>query len=66
MDQLHMLWPAGRAAPEAALPVEYLLRNFRPSDADAYVALMHGAGSRSGMPHISPPNWSLCCRTVCS
>jgi len=43
MDQLHMLWPAGQAAPEAALPVEYLLRIFRPSDADAYVAPMHGA-----------------------
>ncbi len=44
MDQLHMLWPVGRAAPEAALPGEYLLRIFRPSDADAYVALMHSAG----------------------
>jgi mycothiol synthase len=44
MDQLHMLWPVGRAAPEVELPGEYLLRTFMPSDADAYIALLHSAG----------------------
>lgn len=39
-----MLWPADRPAPEVMLPADYRLRAYQPTDADAYIALLHGAG----------------------
>jgi mycothiol synthase len=67
MDQLHMLWPSGRPAPEVSLPAEYVLRTFATSDADAYLALMHGAGFTmwdtamltSELTHILPDGFFL-------
>jgi mycothiol synthase len=45
-QQLHMLWPERLmpAPPEPSLNPDYELRVFRPEDAGAYLALMHGAG----------------------
>lgn len=42
--QLFMRWPEGKPAPETRLPSGYELRQFSPSDLEAYQSLMEIAG----------------------
>ncbi len=64
-----MVWPERLLAspPQAAVPQGYEMRQFAPSDADAYLALMATAGFKSWdheqiekvLPSVLPGGWFL-------
>ena len=67
--QLQMIWPTRLlgSPPQAAVPPGYAMRQFAASDADAYLALMTGAGFRTWdheqiekiLPSVLPGGWFL-------